>query len=129
VYIGKTDLPPNPEDLRVCVGDRDGECSEGAEGADGDWLSGLFGRGRGRGREAEVDVILDEEEEEGEEGPSRVMVRGFPTRLKLWQLFFAHRDYFWRLGLCVPGGDPADWGRGRYNMSSGLGSWGRVGDL
>ncbi|TLD39414.1 ABC transporter G family member 19 [Venturia nashicola] len=25
-----------------------------------------------------------------------------PTRFKLWQLFFAHRDYFWRLGLCVP---------------------------
>ncbi|KFH45778.1 feruloyl esterase A-like protein [Hapsidospora chrysogenum ATCC 11550] len=32
------------------------------------------------------------------------------TRYKLWQLFFAHRDYFWRLGLCVPGGDPANWG-------------------
>ncbi|QDS72877.1 hypothetical protein FKW77_007516 [Venturia effusa] len=27
---------------------------------------------------------------------------GVPTRFKLWQLFFAHRDYFWRLGLCVP---------------------------
>lgn len=34
------------------------------------------------------------------------------TRYKLWQLFFAHRDYFWRLGLCVPGGDPANWGPG-----------------
>jgi hypothetical protein len=22
--------------------------------------------------------------------------------MKLWQLFFAHRDYFWRLGLCLP---------------------------
>lgn len=42
----------------------------------------------------------------------------FPTRLKLWQLFFAHRDYFWRLGLCVPGGDPTDWGRGKYNLTS-----------
>ncbi|KLU83657.1 hypothetical protein MAPG_02710, partial [Magnaporthiopsis poae ATCC 64411] len=39
-----------------------------------------------------------------------------PTRLKLWELFFAHRDYFWRLGLCVPGGDPADWGRDRYRF-------------
>jgi hypothetical protein len=34
---------------------------------------------------------------------------GIPSRFKLWQLFFAHRDYFWRLGLCVPGGDPKDW--------------------
>jgi len=31
---------------------------------------------------------------------------GVPTRFKFWQLFFAHRDYFWRLGLCLPGGDP-----------------------
>jgi pimeloyl-ACP methyl ester carboxylesterase len=28
--------------------------------------------------------------------------RSWWTRLKLWQLFFAHRDYFWRLGLCLP---------------------------
>ncbi|KAL6706917.1 hypothetical protein ACN47E_005060 [Coniothyrium glycines] len=34
---------------------------------------------------------------------------GVPTRFKLWQLFFAHRDYFWRLGLCLPGGAPRDW--------------------
>lgn len=29
---------------------------------------------------------------------------GVPTRYRIWQLFFAHRDYFWRLGLCVPDG-------------------------
>jgi hypothetical protein len=27
---------------------------------------------------------------------------GIPTRFKIWQLFFSHRDYFWRLGLCLP---------------------------
>ena len=36
---------------------------------------------------------------------------GIPTRFKFWELFFSHRDYFWRLGLCVPGGDPKDWYR------------------
>ncbi|KAK5242742.1 hypothetical protein LTR40_012676, partial [Exophiala xenobiotica] len=36
-------------------------------------------------------------------------------RYRLWELFFAHRDYFWRLGLCVPGGDPWNWSRGKYN--------------
>lgn len=41
-----------------------------------------------------------------------------PSRMKLWQLLFAHRDYFWRLGLCLPGGDPADWGRPPYNVTS-----------
>jgi len=30
------------------------------------------------------------------------------TRFKLWQLFFAHRDYFWRLGLCIPAITPGD---------------------
>lgn len=39
-----------------------------------------------------------------------------PGRFKVWELLFAHRDYFWRLGLCVPGGDPHDWGRGEYRL-------------
>ncbi|KAF2405400.1 alpha/beta-hydrolase [Trichodelitschia bisporula] len=34
----------------------------------------------------------------------------FPSRFKLWELFFSHRDYFWRLGLCIPVGEPF-WGR------------------
>jgi hypothetical protein len=38
------------------------------------------------------------------------------NRYKLWELFFAHRDYFWRLGLCVPGGDPWNWGRDSYDF-------------
>jgi hypothetical protein len=37
-----------------------------------------------------------------------------PPPYRLWQLFFAHRDYFWRLGLCVPGGDPSDWWWEKY---------------
>ncbi|OOQ86069.1 extracellular triacylglycerol lipase [Penicillium brasilianum] len=28
-----------------------------------------------------------------------------PARYRLWELFYAHRDYLWRIGLCVPGGD------------------------
>jgi hypothetical protein len=27
---------------------------------------------------------------------------GIPTRYKIWQLLFAHRDYFSRIGLCLP---------------------------
>lgn len=44
---------------------------------------------------------------------------GIPARFKFWQLFFAHRDYFWRLGLCVPGGDPKDWYRKYPKHSDG----------
>ncbi|KAI2788520.1 Lipase A [Penicillium oxalicum] len=28
-----------------------------------------------------------------------------PARYRLWELFFAHRDYFWRIGLCMPSGN------------------------
>lgn len=59
----------------------------------------------------------------GDEDPACIAgsgsgLMGLPSRLRLWQLLFAHRDYFWRLGLCVPGGDPSDWGRPPYNVSS-----------
>lgn len=37
---------------------------------------------------------------------SRSMTR---NKSGLWELFFAHRDYFWRLGLCVPLSDPWHW--------------------
>ncbi|KAH6853717.1 Alpha/Beta hydrolase protein [Chaetomium sp. MPI-CAGE-AT-0009] len=105
VYIERSNLPPGPEDLRLCRGDNDSKCMGGADTADwlGWVLGGLVNWGRAR-----------EEVEASELGQ-----RWFPARLKLWQLFFAHRDYFWRLGLCVPGGDPADWGREKYNLTMG----------
>ncbi|KAJ9157483.1 Extracellular triacylglycerol [Pleurostoma richardsiae] len=102
IFITKAELPPEPQDLRLCRGDSDERCSGGAEGEYAAVMLGALLRG--------------EEDEADVEGWTR-RLRGFPPRLKLWQLFFAHRDYFWRLGLCVPGGDPADWGRGRYNLT------------
>lgn len=56
----------------------------------------------------------DEDEKCSAGGTSEGLLGGIPTRLRLWQLLFAHRDYFWRLGLCVPGGDPSDWWRPPY---------------
>ncbi|KAK4158497.1 lipase A [Chaetomidium leptoderma] len=104
VYISKSGLPPGPEDLRLCRGDNDPDCLGGAETED--WLSWMLGLSKRR-RES----VHDEVE------ASALSRRWFPARLKLWQLFFAHRDYFWRLGLCVPGGDPFDWGREKYNLT------------
>ncbi|KAH6648469.1 Alpha/Beta hydrolase protein [Truncatella angustata] len=98
LYISKPDLAPSPEDIWPCAGDYDPKCIAGSDGEDLNPAhhDPLFG-----GKD-----IQDE---------THVAKRwGFPSRLKLWQLFFAHRDYFWRLGLCVPGGDPFDWGRDRY---------------
>lgn len=103
VFITKSDLSPAVEDLRLCRGDEDPACIAGAD-----------------------DVVLARMAEAVDEAPGAErlgegwldMLSGFPSRLKLWELLFAHRDYFWRLGLCVPGGDPSDWGRPPYNVSS-----------
>ena len=98
VFIAKPDLSPSIGDLRHCDGDEDPQCITGGAStttapADDEterWLE-----------HANMTEIWND--------GSRVLA--IPGRFKLWQLFFAHRDYFWRLGLCVPGGDPRDWYR------------------
>ncbi|KAJ9138968.1 Alpha/beta-hydrolase [Coniochaeta hoffmannii] len=101
VYISKGELQPGPEDVRICRGDED----EGCIAAGGEAALVVV---KGVGREREVDG-------------GRIGWEGKGEWLKPWELFFAHRDYFWRLGLCVPGGDPSDWGREGYNLSSSVG--------
>ncbi|KAF6818583.1 extracellular triacylglycerol [Colletotrichum sojae] len=104
-HITKSELSPSIEDVVVCRGDSDSRCITKGDG-------GLFDSRQTLEVAAEM-----QEEERGEVDAERWLrkrLSGFPSRLKLWQLFFAHRDYFWRLGLCVPGGDPANWGRDKY---------------
>lgn len=110
VYIAKPALQPTISDIRLCFGDEDVNCIAGAE-VDESWFEGS----------ADIrSSSSDEPELETSSGSSIVQKRwGLPARYKIWQLFFAHRDYFWRLGLCVPGGDPFDWGRNRYNFGNG----------
>ncbi|KAI0890056.1 alpha/beta-hydrolase [Annulohypoxylon maeteangense] len=102
-FISKSDLPPGPSDIRACAGNHDPRCIAGSAGEP------LKRTGQ----------ILAEEKMQD----TPVWTGGLwdiPSRFKLWQLFFAHRDYFWRLGLCVPGGDPIDWGRDKYpNYTNG----------
>ncbi|KAH6671336.1 Alpha/Beta hydrolase protein [Halenospora varia] len=95
IYISKAELQPNLADLRLCYGDEDLQCMAGAE-ADASWLQSV----------ADFEI----------RGIVKLWGIPIPARYKIWQLFFAHRDYFWRLGLCVPGGDPLDWGRGKYDF-------------
>jgi hypothetical protein len=90
IYISKEELQPGVSDLELCSRDEDVECIFGAE--------------------AGAPFVPSEPED----GTDEVDLRkrwGLPARYRMWELFFAHRDYFWRLGLCVPGGDPVDWGR------------------
>lgn len=122
VYIGKKHLPPSVETLRICQGDEDTSCIAGAEphlksaGSkfsmydDWDVLHPNIDANGERMPGFEKSVMLNDEVRVAKEeiGGSRSKW-GLPARMKMWQLFFAHRDYFWRLGLCVPGGDPRGW--------------------
>ncbi|KAI2784703.1 alpha/beta-hydrolase [Daldinia loculata] len=97
LFITKSDLPPEPSDIQPCTGDEDSRCIAGSVGEP------LRTVGQALIKEREHDAIM-----------CTSGLWDIPSRFKLWQLFFAHRDYFWRLGLCVPGGDPVDWGRDKY---------------
>ncbi|CAK7205053.1 hypothetical protein SEUCBS139899_007817 [Sporothrix eucalyptigena] len=91
IFIKKLDLSPTPEDMVICLGRNDPDCSDEDGAPDND------------------DDDDDSDDEEEVLGMTRMRRRSiFRPRLKLWELFFAHRDYFWRLGMCVPGSDPSD---------------------
>lgn len=118
VYISKSALQPSVSDLHLCHGDEDLDCIAGAE-AEESWFHGIFSS------EEEISLAREEisltDEEEVEARLSKRWGIPIPSRYKMWQLFFAHRDYFWRLGLCVSGGDPSDWGRDKYKFPAGGG--------
>ncbi|KAI4128104.1 MAG: hypothetical protein LQ338_002889 [Usnochroma carphineum] len=96
IYISKPELPPDKEDLRRCDGDADPRCIAGAGVSSHSSMSRL-------GPGADIESFKKWWVESN--GLLEV-----PARFRIWQLFVAHRDYFWRLGLCVPGGDP-NWHR------------------
>ncbi|RHZ68853.1 hypothetical protein CDV55_106862 [Aspergillus turcosus] len=125
IFIAKEELSPLPHDIRLCQGDNDARCiARGTDEAVGLTLKELD------------DIILDKQplskrvqtpqqvvladgdphssanadadvaDHEQLQTPLSLPWHLIPSRYRLWELFFAHRDYFWRLGLCVPGGDP-----------------------
>ncbi|KAI7246360.1 extracellular lipase [Hortaea werneckii] len=106
IFIAKKSLSPDVQDLRLCERDDDPDCIAGQDGTTVENTSGIAQRRDLLGSvkdELQQDVITTGEPRWG----------GIPARYRLWELFFAHRDYFWRLGLCVPGGDPLG-GGGKY---------------
>jgi len=112
VYISKPSLQPSIVDVRLCYGDEDVNCIASAE-VDESWsgLSNSIDFKIDATFESEIDAVIMQ----------KLWGLPIPARYKIWQLFFAHRDYFWRLGLCIPGGDPLDWGRGHYDFGNGNG--------
>jgi len=110
VYISKASLSPTISDLHLCEGDEDISCIAGAELDEASMYAVTANFDFAEGRKGEGMKVEGEIRERW-----RVPI---PAQYKIWQLFFAHRDYFWRLGLCVPGGDPLDWGREYPNITA-----------
>ncbi|KAI5290870.1 proteasome component M29 [Ascosphaera aggregata] len=105
VYIATDKLPVLASDLHICVGRNDTNCSAGQESR----------QSNSAGRDAAFIVsaaIESDEEVEShplgdlfEQTSQTPMAKGIlrvPARYRMWELFFAHRDYFHRLGLCTP---------------------------
>lgn len=129
IFIAKSDLPPSREDMHHCVGDYDPSCIAGSEISallvemyrDFNAPVGLAASKTEDCRSSCGDAVSGEqavlghvqasarcEMKHGEDrlSPLRWDWSLIPARYRLWELFYAHRDYFWRIGLCVPGGDP-----------------------
>lgn len=130
IYIGKENLQPEVQDIHLCYGDEDKDCITGSDG-DNLWFQGedissiipvnfldeIRNSKWGTIEETEAKTEEKNEDMHLKKIQKRWLNLPVPTRYKLWQLFFAHRDYFWRLGVCLPGGDPLDWRRPGYNFT------------
>ncbi|KAJ5947012.1 hypothetical protein N7466_000027 [Penicillium verhagenii] len=134
IYISKPDLSPGIEDVEICEGDRDSRCIAGAE--TGALLLDMYrdvnipldvfstrldpcpSYTGPSGSDPRHQFVLGTQRDRVELGdcashdataplyPLHWDWSLIPARYRLWELFHAHRDYFWRIGLCVPGGDP-----------------------
>lgn len=107
IFISKPDLSPSVADLQYCIGDEDPHCIAAADPASPQSAEKLEG---GELAERELREWWNADQ-------SKCSV---PSRYRIWQLLFAHRDYFWRLGLCLPGGDPTDWYREHPPFDDGM---------
>ncbi|KAJ5123417.1 hypothetical protein N7448_009514 [Penicillium atrosanguineum] len=130
VYISNPDLSPTIEDVHLCVGNEDPQCIAGSDTPstlsnmlqDANIPLNIFNSHPDPCPESEDVLVIHPGEQDvlAKQKPANCVSRDetralyarrwswslIPARYRLWELFYAHRDYFWRIGLCVPGGDP-----------------------
>jgi hypothetical protein len=113
IHITKQQLSPDIQDIQHCFGDEDPLCIAGQDGSLAPSSDNATSREAKAGNSVHTDVpktAANVVKEAGLWGSAGGGV-SIPARYRLWQMLFAHRDYFWRLGLCVPNGTPWDWGK------------------
>lgn len=93
IFISKPSLPPLAADIYHCQGNEDLNCIAGSDTNGLDLAS----------FSAYAELDLDSFKSWWRHHRDFLSI---PSRFRIWQLLFAHRDYFWRLGVCLPGGDP-----------------------
>lgn len=94
IYISKVDLPPSESDLRFCFGDADPFCSAQGEGGEGAAeLDDITSPG---------EILSDSAGQEPNPNDYEQQKSISPRGLRLWELFIGHRDYFHRVGVCLP---------------------------
>ncbi|KAL2857718.1 Alpha/Beta hydrolase protein [Aspergillus pseudoustus] len=121
IYISRVELPFSADDVIYCKGAHDEDCIAGAEGDIRDvataaaFSSPSRTPGMGFPETTREQQVLSDSGLAGGENTNTSPGLGtasrnpwslLPPRFRLWELFYSHRDYFLRLGLCVPGGDP-----------------------
>lgn len=108
IFISKPNLPFSTSDIEICDGDQDPRCIAGKDEALSLMLNELNGNpyltwNPQSGEQVVLSTENNPNDKQPELGPQWSLI---PSKYRLWELLFAHRDYFWRIGLCVPGGDP-----------------------
>ncbi|KAL6235150.1 hypothetical protein BDW75DRAFT_230549 [Aspergillus navahoensis] len=120
IYISRVQLPFSVDDVKYCQGGSDPNCISGAEGAS--TTSPPYDLQESGRSEFNADQQVlsgsssgpEEQQQENDKGASPYPETQtashlpwdiLPPRFRLWELFYSHRDYFIRLGLCVPKGD------------------------
>lgn len=101
IFITKSSLSPDLQDIQHCFGDEDPECIASQDNSLTPPTTDIIRR---NGKDDIADTV-GKASLWGSTGGGLTI----PARYKLWQMLFAHRDYFWRLGLCVPSGTPWGW--------------------
>ncbi|KAL4868762.1 hypothetical protein BDV12DRAFT_185651 [Aspergillus spectabilis] len=119
IYISQVELPFSVDDVKYCDGARDERCISGMEGAKAEEITPAhrIHEINSPGFAAEQQVLSTSSLSQPKDNEEHTTDSEFhlashlpwnilPPRFRLWELFYSHRDYFLRLGLCVPGGDP-----------------------
>ena len=99
IFISKSSLPPENGDILHCNGPADPKCI--ADGTVPNTFALPPPPDAATMPDEKAEQVIKELRKRSA-GNWWDVEDWIPARYRLWQLFFAHRDYFWRLGLCVP---------------------------